>query len=150
VASTRSELHYPLWFIEDVRARLALRNEVRREYGEDVLKTETIRRYEHAKDDQQAKLESICAGRHVDVPKYPKLIEQANAVDEAGAYALAYRYDSQAAVHPRALGVEQLVDKAVDGLVIRSEPHGPPSDLYAGSAGCSRAMIGPTSWTYFQ
>jgi hypothetical protein len=100
------DLHYPLWFIEDVRARLALHSEVLREYGEEVVKPETIKRYEKAGEDQQAKLERISAERGINVPSYPRLIEQAKAVDEAGTYALAYRYDSQAAVHPRALAVD--------------------------------------------
>jgi Family of unknown function (DUF5677) len=128
------DLHFPLWFIEDVRARLVLHNDVLGEYGEEVLKTDTIQRYEQARDDQQVKLGRICAERGIDVPSYPTLIEQAKAVDEAGAYALAYRYDSQAAVHPRALAVEHLLDQVPEGLMIRSEPHGPALNLYAGSA----------------
>jgi hypothetical protein len=129
-----AELHFPLWFIEDVRARIALHNEVLREYGEEVVQPETMKRYVEARDDQQARLEQTCAQRGIDVPGYPKLIQQAKDVEEAGAYALTYRYDSQAAVHPRALGVEQLLDHAHGGLAIRSEPHGPPLNLYAAAA----------------
>lgn len=128
------ELHYPLWVIEDVRARFALRDDVLAAYGTDVLDAGTVRRYEQARDDRRAELARICEQRGINVLEYPKLIDQAKAVDEAGTYALVYRYDSQAAVHPRSLAVEQLLDQVPDGIAIRGEPHNPWLDIYANSA----------------
>jgi hypothetical protein len=128
------ELHFPLWFIEDVRARFATRTDVLEAYGTDILEAQTITRYEEVREKQRAELARISEERAIEVPSYPRLIEQAQAVDEGGTYALSYRYDSQTAVHPRPLGIEQLMDQVPEGIAIRGEPHGGALDTYAISA----------------
>jgi Family of unknown function (DUF5677) len=128
------ELYFPLWFVEDVRARFAMRTDVLNAHGVDVLEPETIEKYEEVREDKRAELARICSDRAIEVPRYPSLIEQAQAVGEAGTYALTYRYDSQTAVHPQALAIEQLLDLVPEGLVIRGEPHGAAVDTYAVSA----------------
>lgn len=128
------ELHFPLWFIEDVRARFAIQTDVLRAYGIDVIEPENVKRYEEVREGKRGELAQVCKRREIDVPGYPSLIEQAEAVGEGGSYALAYCYDSQTAVHPQALAIEQLLDQVPDGLVIRSESHGLAVDTHATAA----------------
>jgi hypothetical protein len=128
------ELHLPLWFIEDVRARFATRTDVLAAYGIDILEPSNVKRYDEVREERRADLAQICGRRKIDVPRYPSLIEQAQAVGEEGSYALSYRYDSQTAVHPQALAIEQPLDQVPEGLAIRSEPHAPAIDTYASSA----------------
>jgi hypothetical protein len=128
------ELHFPLWFIEDVRARFAIQTDVLRAYGIDVIEPRNVERYEKVREGRRGELAQICERREIDVPGYPSLIEQAEAVGEGGSYALAYRYDSQTAVHPQALAIEQLLDQIPKGLAIRSESHALAVDTHATSA----------------
>jgi Family of unknown function (DUF5677) len=129
------DLHIPLWGIEDVRTRFAMRADVLQEFGNDILEPEMIEMFEQLRVKQRGILAAICEERGINVPTtYPSLLNQAQAVGEGGTYAMAYRYDSQASVHPGPLAIEQLLDSVPGGLAIRSEPHGAPVDTYASSA----------------
>lgn len=133
------ELHHFLWVIEDLEARLRVDREVREqdpaaahEEAIEVMEPEMRQLYVDELERMRAELARL--QEHLGLeerPSYPSLRKQAIAVDLGLSYSLAYRFDSQTAAHPTAMGIEQLMQDRPDlgGVQLLADP--PPGRGYA-------------------
>lgn len=141
-------LHYVLWAIDDLNARLRINRELR-EQGEDahqeaieVMQPEMRAQYENELERMRNQLAEL-RERHglKRPPRYPNLRDRAIAVGLGFSSSLAYRFDSQSAAHPSAMAIEQLFENRPDlgGIRLLSEP--PPERGYADPYGVGAFIL---------
>ncbi len=114
-------LHYVLWAIDDLNARLRIDREIREqdlgahEGAIEIMQPEIRDQYERELARMRAEFEQLQERLGLDrAPRYPNLREQATAVGLGFSYSLAYRFDSQSAAHPSAMAIEQLFEDRPD------------------------------------
>lgn len=141
-------LHYVLWAIDDLNARLRIDREIReqdpdaQEGAIEIMQPEIRDQYEQELGRMRAQLEQLQERLGLDrAPRYPNLREQAGAVGLGFSYSLAYRFDSQSAAHPSAMAIEQLFEDRADLGGIRLLPEPPPERGYADPYGVGAFIL---------
>jgi hypothetical protein len=131
-------LHYTLWVIDNLKARLRVDREVREqdraahEAAIEVMQPEIRDEYEGELERMRDQLVQL--QEHLGLeepPPYPRLREQAIAVELGFSYSLAYRFDSQSAAHPSAMAIEQPFQDRPNLGGIQLLPDPPPGRAYA-------------------
>lgn len=141
-------LHYVLWAIDDLHARLRIDREIREQDADAheeavaIMQPEMRAQYERELGRMHAQLAQLQEQLGLDrVPRYPNLREQAIAVGLGFSYSLAYRFDSQSAAHPSAMAIEQLFEDRPDLGGIRLLPEPPPERGYADPYGVGAFIL---------
>jgi hypothetical protein len=141
-------LHYVLWAIDDLNARLRIDREVREQEPEaheeaiEIIEPEMREQYERQLDRMRRELDQLQQRLGLDrPPSYPNLSEQAIAVGLGFSYSLAYRFDSQSAAHPSAMAIEQLLEDRPNLGGIRLLPEPPPERGYADPYGVGAFIL---------
>jgi hypothetical protein len=141
-------LHYVLWAIDDLNARLRIDREIREqdpgahEGAIEIMQPEIRDQYERELARMRAEFEQLQERLGLDrAPRYPNLREQATAVGLGFSYSLAYRFDSQSAAHPSAMAIEQLFEDRPDLGGIRLLPEPPPERGYADPYGVGAFIL---------
>jgi len=118
------DYHLARWGIKDIDMRMVIHNEVHAIHPEVEILTEDTRAQLRA---ERARLVAICGDRRTDFPSVKR--RAAVAEDEGhiegmrGWYALPYRADSQAAVHPMIWAIEMMMEShpGTGGVVIHPD-----------------------------
>lgn len=141
-------LHYVLWAIDDLNARLRIDREIREQDAEahdeaiEIMQPEMRVQYERELGRMRGQLGQLQERLGLDrPPPYPNLREQAIAVGLGFSYSLAYRFDSQSAAHPSAMAIEQLLQDRPDLGGIRLLPEPPPERGYADPYGVGAFIL---------
>jgi Family of unknown function (DUF5677) len=112
--------NHAIWAWDDIRRRIEMDRELGRLGVEDRIAPDVMARYETSRA-EYAEIYRQATGQKATSRSLPSVLERAKCVNMVVEYGLAYRYDSNAGVHPSALALQRIVVEHADEYELRSE-----------------------------